>query len=74
MLEHLPESYLLNRREVCLLVLNGAKSAVIGLLKAIAWIVVAALKLLLGSVKLLLSLFGLVARVFLIFAKSAVET
>ena len=56
------------------MVLNGAKSAVIGLLKATAWIVVAVLKLLLGSVKLLLSLLGLVVRVFLIFVKSAVET
>jgi len=73
-LEQLPELYLWNRREVCLLVLNGAKRAVIGLLKVIAWIVLAALKLLLGSFKLLLSLLGLVARVFLIFAKSAVET
>lgn len=73
-LEQLPETYLLNRREESLLVLNGTKSAVIGLLKAIAWIVVAALKLLLGSVKLLLSLLGLVVRVFLIFAKLAAET
>jgi hypothetical protein len=74
-LKYLRELYLLNRKEVYLLVfLDGVKRTVIGVLKAIVWIVLVVLKLLLEIFKLLLLLFGLVAKVFLIFAKSVVET
>ena len=42
-------------------------------LKAVAWLVLATLKCVLELAKLILLLFGLVARVFLIFARAAVD-
>lgn len=42
-------------------------------LKAIAWLMLATLKCVLELAKLALLLFGLVARVFLIFARAAVD-
>jgi len=42
-------------------------------LKAVAWLMLATLKCVLELAKLTLLLFGLVARVFLIFARAAVD-
>ena len=42
-------------------------------LKAIVWLVLAILRLALEALKIFLLLFGLVARVFLIFARAAVD-
>lgn len=43
------------------------------ILKAVAWLVLATLKCVLELAKLVLLLFGLVARVFFIFARAAVD-
>lgn len=43
------------------------------ILKAVAWLVLATLKCVLELAKLVLLLFGLVARVFFIFARVAVD-
>lgn len=43
------------------------------ILKAVAWLVLATLKCVLELAKLILLLFGLVARVFFIFARAAVD-
>lgn len=42
-------------------------------LKAVAWLVLAALRCMLELAKLMLLMFGLVARVFLVFARAAVD-
>ena len=42
-------------------------------LKAVVWLVLATLKCVLELAKLILLLFGLVARVFFIFARAAVD-
>ena len=42
-------------------------------LKAVVWLVLATLKCVLELAKLILLLFGLVARVFLIFVRAAVD-
>ena len=42
-------------------------------LKAIVWLLLAILRLALEALKIFLLLFGLVARVFLIFVKAAVD-
>ena len=42
-------------------------------LKAVVWLVLATLKCVLELAKLILLLFGLIARVFLIFARAAVD-
>lgn len=55
------------------MVLQFAGSVLWNILKAIVWLVLTALRCVLELAKLMLLVFGLVARVFLIFARAAVD-
>lgn len=57
----------------CFMILQFVGSVLWKVLKAVAWLVLATLRCVLELAKLALLLFGLVARVFLIFAKAAVD-
>ena len=54
-----------------MIILNAIGRAMFALFKIVAWLVLNFLKLMLGVIKVALLLLGLVAKVFLIFAKSA---
>ena len=56
-----------------LMVLQFVGSVLLNVLKAIAWLVLATLRCVLELAKLALLVFGLAARLFLIFAKAAVD-
>lgn len=56
----------------CFMIWQFVGSVLWKVLKAVAWLVLATLRCVLELAKLALLVFGLVARVFLIFAKAAV--
>lgn len=57
----------------CFMIWQFVGSVLWKVLKAVAWLVLATLRCVLELAKLALLVFGLVARVFLIFARAAVD-